>query len=90
MRKQRELDDAKRELKLTIETKVQESLNSARDEGRRLAEQSLSLKVREREETSMQRQIADLRRRSRALSSFKERCWKSTYKNGSLPKTPGF
>lgn len=66
IRKQRELDDAKREIDLTIETKVQESLNSARDEGRRQAEQALSLKVREREETiaAMQRQIEDLKRKA--------------------------
>jgi len=66
LRKQRELDDAKRELELTIETKVQEALNSAREEGRRQAEQSLTLKVREREETiaSMQRQIEDLKRKA--------------------------
>jgi hypothetical protein len=66
LRKQRELDDAKRELELTIETKVQEALNGAREEGKRQAEQSLSLKVREREETiaSMQRQIEDLKRKA--------------------------
>ena len=66
IRKQRELDDARREMELTIETKVQESLVSVRDKAKLEAEGVLTLKVKEKEEqiTSMQRQIEELKRRS--------------------------
>src|SRR4051812_4464984 len=66
IRKQRELDDAKREMELTIETKVQESLTAVRDKARLEAEGLLKLKVLEKEEqiTSMQRQIEELRRKA--------------------------
>lgn len=66
IRKQRELDDARREMDLTIETKVQESLAAIRDQARRETEQTLGLKVREKEETisAMQRQIEDLKRKA--------------------------
>lgn len=66
IRKQRELDDAKREMDLTIEKKVQESLTEARSKAKREAEEALSLKVREKEQTilSMQRQIEELKRRA--------------------------
>jgi hypothetical protein len=66
IRKQRELDDAKREMNLTIETKVQESLTSVRNKARQEAEEGLKLKVAEREETiaAMQRQIEELKRKS--------------------------
>jgi hypothetical protein len=66
IRKQRELDDAKREMDLTIETRVQESLISVRNKARLEAEESLKLKVAEREETisAMQKQIEELKRKS--------------------------
>jgi hypothetical protein len=66
IRKQRELDDAKREMELTIETKVQESLGAVRDKAKLEAEGVLKLKVLEKEEqiTSMQRQIEELKRKS--------------------------
>lgn len=66
IRKQRELDDAKRELDLTVEKKVQEGLAATRDQAKREAEESLTLKVKEKEETiaSMQRQIEDLKRKA--------------------------
>lgn len=66
LRKQRELDDKTREMDLTIEKKVAESLQSARDQGKRAAEDDLKLKVQEKEQviTSMQRQIEELRRRA--------------------------
>lgn len=66
IRKQRELDDAKREMELTIEKRVQENLQSARDTGRKLAEDELKLKVVEKEQViaGMQRQIEDLKRRA--------------------------
>jgi hypothetical protein len=66
IRKQRELDDARREMSLTIEKKVEESLGAVRDEAKREAEERLGLKVLEKEEliTSMQRQIEDLKRKA--------------------------
>jgi len=66
IRKQRELDDAKREMELTIEKKVQESLGSAREQGRKDAEEKLKLAVSEKELTisSMQKQIEELKRRA--------------------------
>ena len=64
--KQRELDDARREMELTIETKVQQSLVTVREQARKDTEQALGLKVREKEETisGMQRQIEELKRRA--------------------------
>jgi len=66
IRKQRELDDAKREMELTIEKRVQESLTVTRDQARKEAEEGLKLKVMEKEQTiaSMQRQIEELKRRA--------------------------
>lgn len=66
IRKQRELDDAKREMELTIEKKVQESLSSVRDKAKLEAEEGLKLKVAEKEEqiAGMQRQIEELRRKA--------------------------
>jgi len=66
IKKQRELDDAKRELELTIEKRVQESLTTAREQARKEAEESLNLKVMEKEQTitAMQKQIEDLKRRA--------------------------
>lgn len=45
VRKQRELDDAKRELDLTVETRVQQSLAGVRDKAKQETEQELNLKV---------------------------------------------
>jgi hypothetical protein len=66
LRKQRELDDAKRELELTIEKRVQGDLAAARDKAKKEAEDELKLKVLERDQTitAMQRQIEDLKRRA--------------------------
>lgn len=66
IRKERELDDAKRELDLTIEKRVQESLSTVRDKARREAEEGLKLKVSEKEQTiaAMQRQIEELKRKA--------------------------
>lgn len=65
-RKQRELEDARREIELTIEKRVEESLAAARAKARQEAEESLRLKVLEKEEqiASMQRQIEELKRRA--------------------------
>lgn len=66
IRKQRELEDARREMALTIEKRVQEALGTVRDQARKEGEQALTLKVREKEETisSMQRQIEELKRKA--------------------------
>jgi hypothetical protein len=66
IRKQRELDDAKREVELTVEKRVQEGLTATRDQARKETEEQMKLKVMEKEQTitSMQRQIEDLKRRA--------------------------
>ncbi len=66
LKKQRELDDAKRELDLTVEKRVQEGLTATRDQAKKEAEEALRLKVMEKEQTitSMQKQIEDLKRRA--------------------------
>ena len=66
LRKQRELDDAKRELELTVEKRVQEGLGATREQAKKEAEDGLKLKVLEREQTiaSMQKQIEELKRKA--------------------------
>jgi hypothetical protein len=66
LKKQRELDDAKRELELTVEKRVQENLAVTRQQARKEAEDELRLKVSEKEQTiaSMQKQIEELKRRA--------------------------
>lgn len=66
IRKQRELDDAKRELELTIETRVQGSLTEVRTQARREAEDGLKLKVMEKDQTiaSMQQKIEELKQKA--------------------------
>jgi hypothetical protein len=66
LRKQRKLDDAMRELDLTVEKRVQESLSTVRSQAKQEAEDALKLKVAEKEQTisSMQKQIEDLRRKA--------------------------
>lgn len=66
LRKARELDDAKRELGLTVEKKVQAGLAAVREQARKEAEDALKLKVTEKEQTiaSMQRQIEELKRKA--------------------------
>ncbi|MDH5479879.1 MAG: DUF2130 domain-containing protein [Nitrosomonas sp.] len=66
IRKQRELDDAKRELDLTVEKRVQASITEVRQKAQQAAEDVLKLKVTEKEEqiASMQRQIEELKRRA--------------------------
>ena len=66
LRRERELKDARREMELTIEKRVQDNLAGARDKARKEAEEELKLKVMEKEQTisSMQRQIEELKRRA--------------------------
>jgi len=66
LRMQRELDDARREVELTVEKKVQENLAAVRDKARIEAEDAFKSKVAEKEAqlAGMQRQIEELRRKS--------------------------
>lgn len=66
LRKQRELEDAMREVELTVETKVQESLATVREKAKTEAEEGLKLKVAEKDEViaGMQRTIEELKRKA--------------------------
>ncbi len=66
IRKQRELDDAKREMELTIEKRVQESSTAIRDKAKREVEDELKLKVAEKDQTivAMHKQIEELKRKA--------------------------
>lgn len=66
IKKQRELDDAKRELELTVAKRIQDGLGEVRAQAKREAEDSLNLKVLEREQTiaSMQQKIEELKRKA--------------------------
>ena len=59
IRKQRELDDAKREINLTVEKRVQAVLTTECDKAKLEAEEGLKLRLAEKEEkiASMQRQV---------------------------------
>ncbi|MGH8527349.1 MAG: DUF2130 domain-containing protein, partial [Gammaproteobacteria bacterium] len=66
IRKQRGLDDAQRELDLTIEKRVQEGLGATREQARKEVEEQLKFKVMEKEQTiaSMHKQIEELKRKA--------------------------
>lgn len=66
IRQQRELEDARREMDLTIEKRIGESLLKVRETARKEAEDSLQMKVMEKEQTiaAMSRQIEELKRRA--------------------------
>jgi hypothetical protein len=66
MRKERALDDAKRELELNVQKQVQAELEAVRAKARREAEESQALKLAEKDEkmASLNRQIEELRRRA--------------------------
>ena len=66
IRKQRELDDAKRELELTVEKRVQDGLGEVRIAAKREAEDGLRLKVMEKDQTiaSMQQKIEELKQKA--------------------------
>jgi len=67
IRKQRELDDQKRALELTVEQRVQEPLGDVRLKAKHEAEEELVLKVAERDEA-----IAGLRRQIEVLKQKAE------------------
>ena len=66
IKKQRELDDAKRELDLTVEKRVQEGLTATREQAKKEAEEALKLKVAEKDHTiaAMQKKIEELKHRA--------------------------
>lgn len=66
LKKERELQNAARELELTIEQRVQASLLQAREQAKREAEEALTLKVAEKDQTiaSMQQKIEALRKQA--------------------------
>jgi hypothetical protein len=66
IKKQRALDDEKRELELTVEKRVQDGLIEVRTHAKKEAEDEQKLKVMEKEQTiaAMQKQIEDLKRRA--------------------------
>lgn len=66
LKKQRELDDAKRELDLTVEKGIQEGLEESREKAKKEAEEALGLKVKEREKTisDLQKQIEEMKRKA--------------------------
>ena len=66
LRKQRELDDAMREVDLTVEKRVQEGLASTREHAKKEAEEASKLKVMEKDQIigSMQKQIEELKRKA--------------------------
>jgi len=66
IKKQRELDDAKRELELTVEKRVQKGLDATRQQAKEEAIEEQKLKVLEKEHTitAMQKQIEELKRRA--------------------------
>ena len=66
IRKERELDDAKRELDLTVEQRVHVSLSQVRSQAKREAEEGLKLKVMEKDQTiaSMQKKIEELKQKA--------------------------
>jgi hypothetical protein len=66
IKKQRELDDAKRELDLTVERRIEHGLAEVRSKALRDAEDGLKQKVLEKDETilSMQRTIEELKHKA--------------------------
>ncbi|WFU23575.1 DUF2130 domain-containing protein [Bradyrhizobium sp. CB1717] len=66
LRKGRELDESKRELELTIERRVQASVDDIRAKAKQEADESVRLRLLEREQTigSMARTIEGLKRRA--------------------------
>ena len=87
LRKQRELDDAKREVELTIEKRVRAGLAATREQAKKEAEDELKLKVMEKEETisSMQKQIEELKRK--AVPAGEGVRGRALYRDGDSPRS---
>ncbi|SJM92781.1 DUF2130 domain-containing protein [Crenothrix polyspora] len=66
IKKQRELDDEKRELELTVEKRVQDGLSDVRSQAKREVEDSIKLKLMEKDQqmASMQQKIEELKQKA--------------------------
>jgi len=66
IKKERKLEDATRELELTVEKRIQEGLAATREQAKKEAEGALKLKVAEKDQTisAMQKNIEELKRRA--------------------------
>lgn len=66
LRKERELEDARRELTLTVEKGIQAGLEATRTQARKEAEERMHLQVAEREQTiaAMRQKIEELQRKA--------------------------
>lgn len=66
LRKERELDDERRELELTVEKRVGAMLSTERERGKKEAEESSQLRIREQDEriASMHRTIEELKKKA--------------------------
>jgi hypothetical protein len=66
LRRQRELDDERRELKLQVERQVRQELDTVRNQAQKQAEEQMLLQVRDRDEAiqGLRRQIDELKRRA--------------------------
>ena len=66
IKKERKLDDDRRELELNVEKRIQEGLAVTREKAKKEAEDDLKMKVAEKDQTisSMQKKIEDLMRRA--------------------------
>lgn len=70
LQKQRELDDARREIELTVQRRVSEIVSAERERAKADAEESLQLRLRGKEEqiASMQRKIEELQKKAEQSS----------------------
>lgn len=66
IKKERELDDARREIELTVEKGIRDKLIETRERAKREAEESLKLNIAEKDQTisSMQSKIEDLMKKA--------------------------
>ena len=66
IKKERELDDARREIELTVEKGIRDKLIETRERAKREAEESLKLNIAEKDQTisSMQTKIEDLMKKA--------------------------
>jgi hypothetical protein len=66
LKQRRELDDAKRELELTVQKRISDGLQAERDSARREAEEAMRLRVAEKDQAmaSMQKTIEELKRKA--------------------------
>jgi hypothetical protein len=83
LRKQRELDDAKRELDLTVEKRVQASVDEIRAKAKQESDEAARLKVLEKDQTieSMTRTIEELKRKAdQGSQQTQGKLWSSSVK----------